>query len=151
MLRSVFDTAPAGLVQLDHAGIVTNANPRAQQILGCRIPHGSTWNAFPWKLFNRAGILVPVADLPLSRAIRLGESSTAVELKVRRPDHSDLWISATAAPVFSEQGKIVGGILAMMDLDVSRHGQGGGPQKPLAPSRAISKVHILPPPAQRFG
>jgi len=143
MLRSVFNAAPAGLVLVEAAGgTVLNANPRAQTILGCNLSTGSLWTGFPWQLFDTAGNLVPILDLPLSRAIRLGESSNAVELRVCRSDHTDIWISATAAPVLSKEGAIVGGVLAVMEIDMVRREQIARSTRPARPKKPTA-FHML--------
>jgi len=142
MLRSVFEAAPIGLILVESTNCtVIKANPRAQSIMGQDLPAGFPWNSFPWEVFDKEGKLMLLADLPLARAIRLGEISRAVELRICRQDHTDLWASITASPVRSSSGGIVGGLLTLTDVDgvvrglTNRHNR-------------ISKVHAIATPTR---
>lgn len=140
-LRSVFESAPTGLIFVESAtGTVAKANPRAQSIMGVDLPIGFKWDSFSGKVFNMAGKLMPAADLPLARALRLGECSEAMELRICRPDGTAILVSATANPVRSEQGGIVGCLIALTDIDAVQREWIG------RLSQHLPRVHRVPKP-----
>ena len=56
-------------------------------------------------------------DLPLARAMHRGEITTAEPVHLQRADGSDIWVSLTAAPIRSEEGRLVGGVLVAQELE----------------------------------
>ena len=59
-------------------------------------------------------------DLPLARAMHRGEITTAQPVHLLRVDSSDIWVSLTAAPIRSEEGTLVGGVLVVQELDTGK-------------------------------
>jgi hypothetical protein len=57
------------------------------------------------------------SEYPLARAMVTGGSIGPEELLYRRLDGSEGWVSATAAPVRSRNGEILGGVVAVLDID----------------------------------
>ncbi len=55
-------------------------------------------------------------DLPLWRAVRHGETVIGKEIVLRRPDGEPISALCNAGPIFDEQGKITGGIVAWRDI-----------------------------------
>jgi signal transduction histidine kinase len=59
---------------------------------------------------------VPLRDSPLARAVRDGETTEAMELVVERGDGSRAVTIQSAAPVRDEEGRVVAGVVALVDI-----------------------------------
>jgi len=59
---------------------------------------------------------IPLCDLPLARAIDLGEVSRNVELIMDRPNGQKIPLLLHAGPIRDEKGEVVGGVVAWQDI-----------------------------------
>ena len=117
-LRAILDTAPAGIVFAESStGRVIDANPRAAEIFGFDIRPEVVWTDPPWQLNDEDGNVLDPTDLPLARAMHRGEITTERPVHLQRADGSDIWVSLTAAPIRSEEGRLVGGVLVAQELE----------------------------------
>jgi PAS domain-containing protein len=117
MLAAVIEATPVGIVIAESPGeTIVSANAKAREILGMDLLPGAKWDESSWEACDEFGRPVALRDLPLSLAIRSGESSEAVGVRLRRADSSTVWISLTAAPVRAQGGAIIGGVLALQDI-----------------------------------
>jgi PAS domain S-box-containing protein len=116
-LRAIFDAAPAGIVLAEsYTGKVLSANPRAERLIGFQFKTGMVWSAKGWNAFDSCGQPIDGSNLPLTRAMRLRETTDAEEVLLHRPDGSRIWLSLTAAPVCLENGTQLGGVLVVQDI-----------------------------------
>jgi|GEM_PF-2018803 len=76
-----------------------------------------------WQTYLPSGELYPVDELPLSRAIMEGETSTNVEMIIRRDDGSERWVTSNAAPVTDLSGEIVAGVVVFSDVTEAKQAQ----------------------------
>ncbi len=121
MLTAVIEAAPVGIVIAEAQGeIILSANLHARAILGVDLKPGQVWAESSWEAFDEFDQPIALRSLPLSLAIRTGESSAAVGVRLRRADSSIVWISLTAAPIRAEDGTILGGVLAIQDINGAR-------------------------------
>jgi signal transduction histidine kinase len=65
---------------------------------------------------RRNGVPVPVDDLPLQMAARLGTEVKNAELDVVHPDGSTITLYEYAAPLFDDEGKVRGAVGAFLDI-----------------------------------
>ena len=68
-----------------------------------------------WPTFHPDGRVFAVEDLPLTRAIKQGEVSKDVEIIIRK-SNGDHWVSASAAPLYDDDGNIIAGIVAFPEI-----------------------------------
>ncbi len=68
-----------------------------------------------WPTFHPDGRPYDINELPLTKAIKEGIVSTNEEIIVRHADR-DIWISANAAPLHDDAGKIIAGIVSFPDI-----------------------------------
>ncbi len=116
-LRAILDTAPAGIVFAESVSDrVIDANPRAAEIFGFDIRPEIVWTDPPWRLTDENDHALDPKTLPLARAMHRGEITTAQRVHIHRVDGSDVWVSLTAAPIRSEDGSLVGGVLVVQEL-----------------------------------
>jgi PAS domain-containing protein len=119
LLKAVFDAVPVGIVIAEAPnGRVLISNPQAESVF--RRPVIMADNIDDYR---SAGALHPdgrpmdPSEYPLSRAMVTGVAVGPEELLYRRLDGSEGWVSATAAPVRSRDGEILGGVVAVLDID----------------------------------
>jgi PAS domain S-box-containing protein len=119
LLKAVFDAVPVGIVIAEAPnGRIVISNPQAESVLRRPILGTDVIDDY-----RNAGSLHPdgspmdPSEYPLARAIVTGEPVGPEELLYRRLDGTEGWISATAAPVRSRDGEILGGVVAVMDID----------------------------------
>ena len=68
-----------------------------------------------WQILHLDGTPYSPEEVPLARAILFGEKCDR-QFIIRRPDHEDRIVWATAAPVFDSNGKILAGIVVFPDI-----------------------------------
>jgi PAS domain S-box-containing protein len=119
MLKAVFAAAPVGIVIAEAAnGRIVMSNPQAETIFK-RPRHSSDTIADYRKsgAYDTAGRLLEASDYPLAKAIETGKPTGPLELLYRRVDGSSAWIRASAAPLRNPHGEIIGGVVALLDID----------------------------------
>jgi len=96
------------------------ANSAALRINGIEEPPGASvphlMRAEDWNIFHPDGTPYSREELPLSRAIREGVTSSNIDVVIRRTDGEERRLLANAAPVFDSEGKIVAGVVVFSDV-----------------------------------
>jgi len=118
-LEAVFDAVPIGLVIAEApGGRIIMSNPRAEDILRRPIAPVQTIEQYTQANVQRAdGSPIQPHEYPLARAILRGETTNAEEVLFQRGDGSHAWLSFSAAPVRTTDNQIVGGVVAIQDID----------------------------------
>jgi PAS domain S-box-containing protein len=75
------------------------------------------------EFFAADGRVVPPRQWPLARTIRTGEACSAEEMRLRRADGSDVWITAQSAPILGVDGRPVAGVAVFEDITARHHQQ----------------------------
>jgi len=120
LLRTLLDTMPVGVVVCNAEGALLMTNPPGQDILGERVvgtvadPQRSYTPHYP------DGSPFPSSEMPLARAMALGEMVDGVEILIRREDGSERTILAGAAPVRDNAGQIVSGVTVFQDISARK-------------------------------
>src|SRR5215510_9193100 len=98
-LQILFDAAAGGLLAVDTAGRVIEANPMAEQILGMmpRQMHGRLLTEL-FRAVREDGSALPEAEHPAMVALRSAEPVRGVLLQVNRSDGQRRWLRTDAAP-----------------------------------------------------
>jgi PAS domain S-box-containing protein len=119
--QSVLGQVAEGVVLSDCDGKVTFVNAAAARMLGSDRAGVSVeeWPAV-YGLWSPDGRPYAADELPLARAVRHGETVTAVEVVIRRSDQVDVHVRASAAPVMADDGTCLGGVLTFHDVTAQR-------------------------------
>jgi len=106
--RTLYETAPHGVIYQDPGGRITSANPAAQRILGLTMAQlqGLTSMDQRWRAVHEDGSPMPGDQHPAMLALTSGQPVKDVQLGVQRPDGSYVWLSISATPLFKD-GQIV--------------------------------------------
>ena len=122
LLQAVFNAVPVGLIIADAPdGRIVMSNPRADSIL--RQPVIPTRNIQEYRSIGATdaeGHKIAYRDYPVARAIAYGQITEGMEVLYRHHDGSKSWLSLSAAPVRDTEGKIVGGVAAIQDIDEAK-------------------------------
>jgi PAS domain S-box-containing protein len=118
-LQAVFNAVPVGIVIAQAPdGRIVMSNPRAANILRRPVVLGRTIEEYTKTDAHRAdGSAIQAHDYPLARAVLHGETTNAEEVLLHRGDGSRAWLSLSAAPIRTPDNQIVGGIVAILDID----------------------------------
>jgi PAS domain S-box-containing protein len=118
-LQAVFDAVPVGIVIAQAPdGRIVMSNPRAENILRRPVVPAQTIDEYAQIDAHHAdGSPVQPHDYPLARAVLHGETTNAEEILLRRGDGSRAWLSLSAAPIRTPDNQIVGGVVAIQDID----------------------------------
>jgi PAS domain S-box-containing protein len=118
LLKAVFSAVPVGLIIAEPNGRIVMSNPQAESLLPPNVIVADTIDDYRKAgAFTADGRPMEATEYPLARALISGEPVGPEELLLRRADGSDGWVSATAAPVRGPDGEIVGGVVAVLDID----------------------------------
>lgn len=121
LLEAAVAQSPSGILIADAPDVKLRlANETAAQLLSGRtmsadriatVSHARDLNAF-----RPDGTPYPTHDLPLSRAILHGQVTRNEEVIIRDESGKDRWMNANAAPIRSEAGEIMAGIVVFHDI-----------------------------------
>ena len=110
-----------GVIIADSAGRITFVNEAAGRLHGvAELGVPIARYAETYHLLTPDGAPYPPEALPLARAVMRGETIVDAEWRVRRPDHSEVIVQGSAAPVVGEDGTRLGAVLAMRDVTAQR-------------------------------
>jgi PAS domain S-box-containing protein len=119
LLKAVFDAVPVGLVIAEApGGRIVMSNPQAERILGHPVtPAENLANPGNPGAYHPDGSPFEPAEYTLTRAILTASAAGPDEFLYKRPDGTETWISASATPIRNQDGKGLGGVVALLDVD----------------------------------
>lgn len=116
-LAAVFANVPIGLMFMDSDGKVLATNRQAEIILGHeegRLTTGSHY--LDWPVYNSEGRKLDASERPITLALTTG-GIHRLEYLYRRGDGAYVWLETTGAAIHDADGRIVGAIAAIVDID----------------------------------
>ncbi len=121
LFSKMFDELGEAVIISDAAGRIVRVNRAATQILRMPVDQlkSMTHHDPIWQAIREEGSPVPISELPATKALRLGEAISNVELGVVRPDGTLVWIIESAAPIFDESQKLTGIIVIFTDISLA--------------------------------
>jgi PAS domain S-box-containing protein len=128
ILQAAMDHSPAGIAVADAPdGKLRYVNKAALLIRGGThddVVRGVGLDEYVaiWKLFNVDGTPLPLDEVPLTRAIKYGETGQR-EFIIRRADNDDRIVIANAAPIIDLHGKITAAIVIFLDITDRRRAE----------------------------
>jgi PAS domain S-box-containing protein len=121
-LEALMEHIPEGLTVADAPDVRIRMVSRHGLELAGRPPESlvgvtADVHASRWGIYHMDGKTPAEArELPLTRAVVLGEVTTDEEWLIRRPDGIDLPVLCNAAPIRDAQGNVTGGLIAWRDV-----------------------------------
>lgn len=134
VLQAAMDQSPAGIVVADAPdGRLRYVNSAALLIRGSTCEEvvdgvGLDQYVATWQMFDLNGAPLSPDEVPLTRAIKYGETNHR-EFIIRRTDHDDRIVFANAAPIIDSHGEVAAAIVVFLDITERR--------------RAEERMHLL--------
>jgi PAS domain S-box-containing protein len=120
--RAILDALEEGVVLIDRHGAVVSANPSAHRLLGDALVTGTPGP--PFAAIQPDGREIATDERPARVAARTGDALSGIELGLRRPDGSVLWLRVSAIPL-PENARDTGPypvVLSFSDVTAQRSG-----------------------------
>ena len=126
-LRAILDTVPVGVVIAEApSGRIVEGNRQAERVFGHPVlPSPDVESYREWVSHHPDGHPVAVGEYPLARVVRDGEERAELEALYLRGDEREAWLRLVAAPILDETGRIVGGVMACLDIDREKRAEAG--------------------------
>ena len=118
LMQTIFDSLSEGVVATNLEGEFLVANPSAQNMSGMGPVDGEPekWSETYGTFYPDKVTLYPSTELPLYKAMR-GETTNDVKLVLRNQNRPmGVFVSVSGRPLFNENGKLIGGVIAMRDV-----------------------------------
>ena len=120
-LQSILDSLPVGVLMATPDGNIVRSNRAVERIFRHSVlPTPDIQAHGQWIAFHADGRRVQGEEYPLPRAMKSGHPVSAEELLYQRGDNSLAWVSLSAAPILDDQGPLLGGVVAISDVDDQR-------------------------------
>ncbi|URD61867.1 PAS domain S-box protein [Sphingomonas sp. KRR8] len=118
-LRAVIDSMPVGLMFADASGRLTGRNQWIEKILGMEPPLTASPKEYErdYVAFHADGSRVESHQYPLAQVLTGDHSRPELECLVERGDCSRSWVRYVAAPIEDADGRLMGGVVASIDID----------------------------------
>lgn len=118
----LLETLPAAVYVCDAAGIVVAYNLRAAELWGRKPSPGDTDEKYcgSHKLFRPDGTVLPHYETPMEAVLRTGTPARDREVVIERPDSSRITVLVNIAPLFGDDGKLVGAVNCFQDLSAPK-------------------------------
>jgi len=123
LLRTLLDVMPVGVMVCNADGALLMTNHPGREILGGRAYGDIETPQRTYEPCYPDGSPFPASEMPLVRAMQLGETVENVELLIRREDGSERAVLAGAAPVRDEAGEVVSGVAVFQDISARKQAE----------------------------
>jgi two-component system cell cycle sensor histidine kinase/response regulator CckA len=121
LLLAAIEASPAGIfVATAHEGEIRVWNSAAlgirsdEEVRRAEVPR--LMDPRRWQSFHPDGTIYAQEELPLFRALKLGETICGEDIIIRRPSGHECWVTVHAAPVRDESGAIVAAVVVFPDI-----------------------------------
>lgn len=121
-IKKVLDSIDVGIVVCDEHGKLTLFNEATLAIHGLDaedIPH-SEWAQYYQLLDSESLLPLTETEVPLYKAWK-GESVVSQEMAIRHPNGQIILVETSGGPILSNEGQILGAVVAMKDVTAKRH------------------------------
>lgn len=118
-VEAVIASIPDGIAIADSAGNLLQINEIGQHILGGSPRLRLSENIDHYLVRTLDGVPMPPDDLPLARALR-GERVAGFEHLVHGSSGSETRVNASANPIYSQDGSIIGAVATFRDVTRQR-------------------------------
>ncbi len=124
-LWAVYAALACGVVVLDTAGRVVDANAAAADLLGVPLERmrGQVLADYVWRPRRPDGSVIPLAERPAMVALRTGRPQRNVTGQITRPDGTCRWLQIDAVPVAPTNGAPAHIVVSYIDVTERQEAQ----------------------------
>jgi len=117
--QDLIEVLPAAVYVCNADAVVVSYNRRAAELWGREPVIGDTDEKYcgAHRLYQPDGTFLPHRETPMEWVLRTGEAARNREVVIERPDASRITVLVNIAPLFDEEGKLVGAVNCFQDLD----------------------------------
>jgi two-component system sensor kinase FixL len=121
-LRTIFDAVPVGLILAElPSGRILEGNRHVERMLRHPVFHSPDVHSYgEWVGYHADGRRVASEEYPLARMALAGEEEPSLDVHYRRGDGTFFWGRVSGRPVRDADGTVVGGVVALLDIDAER-------------------------------
>jgi nitrogen-specific signal transduction histidine kinase len=114
----LIETLPAAVYVCNAEAVVVAYNRRAAELWGRAPSAGDNDEKYcgAHKLFRPEGTVLPHSETPMEWVLRTGKPARDMEVIIERPDTSRVTVLVNIAPLFCNDGKLVGAVNCFQDL-----------------------------------
>jgi signal transduction histidine kinase len=118
----LLEILPAAVYVCDAEGVVVAYNLRATELWGRTPAPGDTDEKYcgAHKLFHSNGMALPHHETPMETVLRTRTPARNMEVVIERPDTSRITAVVNIAPLFGDDGKLVGAVNCFQDISASK-------------------------------
>ena len=114
----IVETSPIGITIVDADGTFSYGNERAEEVLGVSREqlNDRRYDAPMFEVMNVDGSPIPERERPFTRVMETGDRIVGQEIRIRRSDGRDVWLSVNGAPLEDDSGAIDRAVFAFEDI-----------------------------------
>jgi two-component system sensor kinase FixL len=121
-LRTIVETVPVGIVMAElPSGRIVDGNSFVEQLVRHPVLYSPDVHSYDeWVSYHADGTRVKGEEYPLARMVLAGEENPSIDVNYRRGDGTFAWTRIMGRPVRDAGGTVVGGVVALVDIDEER-------------------------------
>ena len=120
-LQSILDSLPIGVLMATPDGTIVRGNRAVERIFRHpTLPTPDIQSHSQWVAFHPDGRRIQGEEYPLPRAMKSRQAVPTEDVLYQRGDGTLAWVSLNAAPILDDQGTLLGGVVAISDVDDQR-------------------------------
>jgi PAS domain S-box-containing protein len=123
--QDLIEILPAAVYVCNAEAVVVSYNRRAAELWGREPTLGDTDEKYcgAHRLYHLDGTFLPHRETPMELVLRTGEPARDREVIIERPDGSRITVLVNIAPLFAEDGELVGAVNCFQDLTTQKQAE----------------------------
>ncbi len=121
--QAILASLAEGVVFHGPDGVASSANDAALKLLGLTLEELTGRSPLPrgWATIGQDGSPFPAGDYPTNLALRTGRPQRDLEMGIRRPDGTLVWLCVNAEPVRITHETMAGVVVSLIDITERSH------------------------------
>ena len=123
--QDLIEILPAAVYVCNAEAVVVSYNRRAAELWGREPTLGDTDEKYcgAHRLYHLDGTYLPHRETPMELVLRTGEPARDREVIIERPDGSRITVLVNIAPLFGEDGELVGAVNCFQELTAQKEAE----------------------------